>query len=140
MSLCRALGADIVIAVDLNSDLLGRRLRTRSTVKIEASEKTGGAPGTMLGRLHAGIGAWRSSIFSRSGMPSMIDVITSSINIMQVRITRSRLAGEPADIMITPRLSQMALMDFHRAARAIEEGRNAANAALPQLTQLLGKA
>jgi NTE family protein len=91
----------------------------------------------MLGRLQAGIGAWRSGLWSNSGRPSMIDVITSSINVMQVHITRSRLAGEPADVMITPRLAQMALMDFHRAARAIEEGRQAAKAALPELERLL---
>jgi NTE family protein len=137
VSLCRALGADIVIAVDLNSDLLGRRLGARTGPMKGDSGKTVAEPDTMLGRLHAGIGAWRSSILSRSGMPSMVDVITSSINVMQVRITRSRLAGEPADVMITPRLAQMALMDFHRAAPAIEEGRNAAMAALPQLEKLL---
>ncbi len=137
VSLCRALGADIVIAVDLNSDLLGRRLGARTGPMKGASGKTVAEPYTMLGRLHAGIGAWRSSILSRSGMPSMVDVITSSINVMQVRITRSRLEGEPADVMITPRLAQMALMDFHRAVPAIEEGRNAAMAALPQLEKLL---
>ncbi len=135
VSLCRAMGADIVIAVDLNSDLVGRRLRMRAGA--EASRKAGSAPDTMLGRLQAGIGAWRGGIFSGSGLPSVIDVITSSINIMQVHITRSRLAGEPADVMVTPRLAQMALMDFHRAAPAVEEGRNAAKAALPQLELLL---
>ena len=56
---------------------------------------------------------------------------------MQVRITRSRLAGEPADVMITPRLAHMALMDFHRAAPAIEEGRQAARAAIPEIERLL---
>ena len=135
VSLCRAMGADIVIAVDLNSDLVGRRLRGRAGP--EASVKTGSGPDTMLGRLQAGIGAWRGSILSGSGMPSVIDVIISSINIMQVHIARSRLAGEPADVMVTPRLAQMALMDFHRAAPAIEEGREAAKAALPQIERLL---
>jgi NTE family protein len=87
--------------------------------------------------LQAGIGAWRNGLLPDSGMPSVIDVVTSSINIMQVHITRSRLAGEPADVMITPRLAQIALMDFHRAAPAIEEGRAAAKAALPELARLL---
>ena len=135
VSLCRAMGADIVIAVDLNSDLVGRRLRKRAGA--EASRKAGSAPDTMLGRLQAGIGAWRGGIFSGSGMPTVIEVITASINIMQVHITRSRLAGEPADVMVTPRLAEMALMDFHRAAPAVEEGRKAAKAALPLLERLL---
>jgi NTE family protein len=138
VSLCRAMGADVVIAVDLNSDLVGRRLRKPASAVSAA--KSGSGSGTMLGRLQAGIGAWRSSLWSGSGMPSMVDVITSSINIMQVHITRSRLAGEPADVMITPRLAQMALMDFHRAAQAIEEGRKAAKAALPELERLLSPA
>jgi NTE family protein len=135
VSLCRAMGADVVIAVDLNSDLVGRRLR-KPAVAV-SSAQSGSGSDTMLGRLQAGIGAWRSGLWSNSGRPSMIDVITSSINVMQVHITRSRLAGEPADVMITPRLAQMALMDFHRAARAIEEGRQAAKAALPELERLL---
>ena len=137
VSLCRAMGADIVIAVDLNTDLVGRRLLGRAGAAVEASGKAGSVSGTMLRRLQAGIGAWRGSNLSGLGRLSVIDVITSSINIMQVHITRSRLAQEPADVMITPQLAQMALMDFHRAAPAIEEGRNAARAALPQLERLL---
>jgi len=135
VSLCRAMGADVVIAVDLNSDLVGRRLRKPAVAVSEAKSASGS--NTMLGRLQAGIGAWRNGLWSNSGMPSVVDVVTSSINIMQVHITRSRLAGEPADVMITPRLAQMALMDFHRAAPAIEEGRKAAKAALPELERLL---
>ena len=33
--------------------------------------------------------------------------------IMQVRIARSRLAGEPADVLIAPRLAQIGLFDYH---------------------------
>jgi NTE family protein len=135
VSLCRALGADIVIAVDLNTDLVGRRLRKRPARAAHA--KSDREPDTMLGRLQAGIGAWRNGLWPGSDLPSMVNVITSSLNIMQVRITRSRLAGEPADVMITPRLADMALMDFHRAIPAIEEGRDAAKLALPELKRLL---
>jgi len=60
-------------------------------------------------------------------------VLASSINIMQVLITRSRLAGEPADVMVTPQLAEMGLMEFHRAAIAIEAGRRAVDVALPSL-------
>ncbi|HEX7952429.1 MAG TPA: patatin, partial [Burkholderiales bacterium] len=135
VSLCRALGADIVIAVDLNSDLVGRRLRKRPAPA--AIVKSDREPDTVFGRLQAGIGAWRSGLWPGSDLPSMVDVVISSLNIMQVHIARSRLAGEPADVMITPRLADMALMDFHRAAPAIEEGRDAAKIALPELERLL---
>jgi NTE family protein len=58
-------------------------------------------------------------------MPSMLDVLASSINIMQVRITRSRMAGEPPDLTVAPRLAHLGLLDFHRAREAIEEGHRA---------------
>ncbi len=55
-------------------------------------------------------------------MPSMLDVLVSSINIMQVRIARSRMAGEPPDLIVAPRLAHVRLLDFHRAKEAIDEG------------------
>jgi NTE family protein len=57
---------------------------------------------------------------------------------MQVRITHSRLAGEPADAVIRPRLSDVAAMDYHRAATAIAEGERAAELALPFIRDVLG--
>jgi len=59
---------------------------------------------------------------------------------MQVRITQSRLAGEPADAMIHPKLSSVAAMDFHRAAIAIAEGERATQHALPMIQELLRQA
>ena len=66
-------------------------------------------------------------------LPSMIDVMASSLNIMQVRITRSRMAGEPPDVVVSPRLAHLALFDFHRASEAIEEGRRAMASVLDNL-------
>jgi NTE family protein len=57
--------------------------------------------------------------------PGLFDVIAGSIGIMQDRITRSRMAGEPPDILITPRVGQIGLMDFDRAGESIAEGRKA---------------
>jgi NTE family protein len=71
-------------------------------------------------------------------VPSMLSSIAQSIDIMQVRITRSRLAGEPADILIQPRLGGMGIFDFHRAAPAIAEGRAAVEAMLPAIRACLG--
>jgi len=71
-------------------------------------------------------------------VPSMLSSIAQSIDIMQVRITRSRLAGEPADILIQPRLAGMGIFDFHRAAPAIAEGRAAVEAMLPAIRACLG--
>jgi NTE family protein len=71
-------------------------------------------------------------------VPSMLSSIAQSIDIMQVRITRSRLAGEPADILIQPRLGGMGIFDFHRAAPAIAEGRAAVESMLPAIRSCLG--
>jgi NTE family protein len=64
-------------------------------------------------------------------------VVAESINIMQVRITRSRLAGEPADVLVAPLLEDIGIMEYHRAAESIAEGRAAAELALPQINRLL---
>jgi NTE family protein len=71
-------------------------------------------------------------------VPSMLSSIAQSIDIMQVRITRSRLAGEPADVLIQPRLGGLGIFDFHRAEPAIAEGRAAVEAMLPAIHALLG--
>ena len=66
-------------------------------------------------------------------MPSVLDVGLNSINIMQMRISRSRLAGDPPEVLITPRLAHLGLLDFHRAEEAIEAGHHAALLQLPEL-------
>ncbi|MEW5709083.1 MAG: patatin-like phospholipase family protein [Pseudomonadota bacterium] len=132
VSLCRAMGADIVIAVDLNADLLGRHLRRprpRAGATAAPAARRPRHPGSLaaLDFMPAG---------SPEAGPSMLEVIASSINIMQVRITRSRLAGEPADLMIAPRLAHIGLMEFHRGEEAMAAGRRAAEQVLPRLQEI----
>jgi NTE family protein len=69
--------------------------------------------------------------------PSVLTSIAQSIDIMQVRITRSRLAGEPADILIQPRLGGMGIFDFHRAEPAMAEGRAAVERMMPAIKACL---
>lgn len=150
VSLCRAMGADIVIAVDLNWDLVTRRLPPRHS----ASPVEGVTELTESGRLERLLGRWFSPSGNRNDnvngvdasgaavpaaliTPSMLGVMSASLNIMQVRITQSRLAGEPADAMVRPRVGDIGAMDFHRAAVAIDEGERAAEAALPMVRALL---
>jgi NTE family protein len=130
VSLCRALGAEIVIAVDLNWDLIGRRAKVP---ELPAST-SGPAPSGFLDLV---FGRFRERTLSASALPSVLDVLTTSLNIMQVRITQSRLAGEPADVLVRPRLSGIAAMDFHRAAVAIAEGERAGRHAAQMLKDLL---
>ena len=69
----------------------------------------------------------------KTKMPGMVEVMTGSLNIMSVRITRSRLAGEPAEAIIHPRLGNIGLLEYHRGAEAIAEGRAAAELAIPAI-------
>ncbi|RYF13949.1 MAG: patatin-like phospholipase RssA [Comamonadaceae bacterium] len=132
VSLCRALGADIVIAVDLNWDLIGRRSRVPDEVKNADGAVDNGVLEAILARFRQ-----PRSEAAVTQIPSMLDVLTTSLNIMQVRITQSRLAGEPADVVIRPRLSGIAAMDFHRGAIAAAEGERAVDRALPAIADLL---
>lgn len=130
VSLARALGADIVIAVDLNADLMERRLR-----RVEPRSVSNG--GGWLQSLQQSIG-W-PAVEPATGtavpgeLPSLLDTLATSIHIMQVRITRSRMSGDPPDFSITPSLSQLGMLDFHRAHEAIEAGAQAAAECVAQL-------
>jgi len=137
VSLCRAMGADIVIAVDLNWDLLGHHSR----VAVQTKEAV--PPASRGALLDAILAKFRltarlnGSTNSAKDMPSMLDVMATSLNIMQVRITQSRLAGEPADVMIRPRVFDIAPMDYHLATAAITEGERAAEKALPFIKEVM---
>ena len=70
----------------------------------------------------------------------MARVMLDAFNITQDKISRARLAGDPPDVTISPRLAEMGLFEFHRAAEGIELGRQAARAALPAIRATLASA
>ena len=113
VSLCRAMGADRVIAVDLLADALERG-NLRAAPAAEMSDIG------MLDRTRRWMAEWMAG--DEQGMPSILDVMSQSINIMSVRITRSRMAGDPPDVLLMPRMPQISLMDFHRAEEALRAG------------------
>ncbi len=139
VSLCRAMGADIVIAVDLNWDMMLRRSRVAGQPREAEAEETaqGGLLQAIVARLRPAKSV-EAGQQAASPMPSMLDVLTTSLNIMQMRVTQSRLAGEPADVVIRPRLNDVAAMDYHLAAGTIAEGERAAEFALPHIRDVLG--
>lgn len=125
VSLCRALDAEVVVAVDLGMDML------------TTLQRRNGKPAVAGGGWRNAVGRWFGSGEDKPVLPSLADVVTNSIAIMQGRISRSRLAGEPADVLITPRLGQLNLLDYHRAGEAIDAGRKATEHMLPLLHSLL---
>ena len=121
VSLARAMGADLVIAVDLGSDVLGRRFRAPQPA--EAPEH---AVQKWMRQLQENLSAIADEKSpAELAMPSIADVLATCMDIVQVRIARSRMAGEPPEVVVAPRLARLRLLDFHRAREAIEEGHRA---------------
>ena len=135
VSLCRALGADVIIAVNLNADFFEARgsvtaaMRSRR-LEEETSHRVVNAPKGKVGEM-----AIRLLQGGGRAAPSYFDVLVTALNIMQDQITRARLAGEPPQVLLIPRLAGIGPMDFNRAKDGIERGRAAVTHALPALHQ-----
>ena len=126
VSLCRALGADVVIAVDLRRSVtqVAMRALEQSGRNHPAPEQEASTEGTAILQKWAGLVDGLVETFrSRRSEPGLFEVMTSAVNIMQDRITRSRLAIDPADLVLRPDLTRFQLMDFHRGREAIDIGR-----------------
>jgi NTE family protein len=126
VSLCRAMGAEVVIAVDLGSHM-GRRFPLD---RQEASTAT----------------AQRRRLFNVIGPsprpqlpppPSIVDTMLGAIDVMQERIAQARLVTEPPEVVIAPRLGQLGPFEYHRAALAIAGGREAVGHMLPAIHEAL---
>ncbi len=160
VTVCRALGAQYVIAVNLNADLFGlgtvladvKAARTSRETGIGHNSVNGDMPELLPDALEApedaltfrnGWGATRllqRQIFGRrrDGLdvaPSISTVMVDAFNIVHDRIARSRLAGDPPDVMISPRLSGIGLFDFHRAEELIERGYVAGQRVLREVSE-----
>jgi NTE family protein len=133
VSVCRALGARLVIAVNLNADAFGE------DEVIAPEDRTGVAKQT-VGSTSFGLpgSALVRALFTRDNdAPSMFSVMSSSLNIVQDRLTRARLAGDPPDVTITPRVGDIGLMQFDRAAESIAAGERATEMAERALSEAM---
>jgi NTE family protein len=133
VSMCRALGAELVVAVDLSWGKLGpyRQSKDRELVPREV-------PGWLDKLRPSWVQSKTKTVQDEPSIPSIFNVFMTSLDIVEMRVARSRLAGEPADVLITPLLPDFATMDFHRAKEAIDEGRAAVERMGPLLQQVLG--
>jgi NTE family protein len=144
VSTCRAQGAEVIIAVNLNANLVVKRRASEVTAQ-DLDERDIPQPALLEGLLQKMPRNLQQSLSRsvpqrlapRGSTPRYFDVLASSINIVQDRITRSRLAGEPPHVMLMPRLAHVGLFEFQRAQEAIIEGAACVDRALPDLRMLL---
>jgi NTE family protein len=144
VSLCRALGADIIVAVNLNSDLVGRRFQAKEDPQ-ELSKAEAAGPeliGRLLNQIPPSLRDQAARIASQllptqTMTPAYFQVLANSLNIAEDQITRMRLAGEPPHIMLAPRLGRIGPFEFHRANECIAEGRASVEQAMPHLQRYL---
>ena len=134
VSACRALGARVVIAVNLNTDSFGI-----GTV-IQAPPKNGNGSTEMenADTAEEARTAFLHQLFGSSSQgPGITTVMVAAFNISQDRLARSRLAGDPPDVTISPRAPDVGLFDFDKAEESIAAGWEAADRALPDIKQAI---
>ncbi len=132
VSVCRAMGARLVIAVNLNADMLGSELKQPHQAKGDGNGG-GGGDDKRIG----GIGGVLEGLFRRDGTPSMFNVMAGALNILQDRLGRSRLAGDPPDVTIAPRVGHIGLLDFDCAEELIGCAEAAVGRSMPFLQDAL---
>ena len=142
VSVCRAMGADIVLAVSLTSGF--DDIVSETEHLVEAADGASHAvpvkpPRQKLKRRLLSV---RRRLFVRraNGSPGIASVMVGAFSIAQERISRSRLAIDPPDVLIPARLTSVGLFDFHKAATLIDHGRAMARKAIPELRIKLAEA
>lgn len=143
VSVCRALGAEVVIAVNLNGGIVGKHFDRNKPVENVVSRKAKSDTNSFEKLSDDVVEKLANLInFARnngSRAPGLFDVMGGAINIMQDRITRSRMGGDPPDIVIEPRLADIGLFEFDRAAEAIEAGCDAVKRAEFNINTIMAK-
>lgn len=138
VSLARALEADFVIAVHLNSQVHVDSDEPAHNLSAEGSsdeaakkakqdvrdddDEEHGLFQNFLAKSQSYMDQMRSKFTREPRSPSMLGVMAGSIDIMQERITKARMAGDPADVLIQPKLGDIGLLEFDHGAHAIDLG------------------
>ncbi|HEY3031927.1 MAG TPA: patatin-like phospholipase family protein [Bradyrhizobium sp.] len=145
VSAARAFGAEIVIAANLSSDIFAHSTTIYShgpsaEVTVTVAPETmiePAAPKRGFGRLFSAERTMKREFFGSGGRPGISSVMVDAFNIMQDRITRARLAGDPPDLLISPRVGQIGWFDFHRADDLIAHGTRAAERAIDSIQEAI---
>ena len=147
VSAARALGAEIVIAANLSSDVFahsttiynhGPSASPEVAVAVTAeAEPEPEPPKRRFGRFFSAERTVKREFFGSASRPGISSVMVDAFNIMQDRITRARLAGDPPDMLISPRVGQIGWFDFHRADDLIAHGIRAAERAIGAIEEAI---
>jgi NTE family protein len=145
VSAARAFGAEIVIAANLSSDVFAHSTTIYShgpspelTVTVTPEVVVAPAPPKRgLGKFFSPERTMKREFFGSGGRPGISTVMVDAFNIMQDRITRARLAGDPPDLLISPRVGQIGWFDFHRADDLIAHGARAAERAIESIQEAI---
>lgn len=135
VSLTRALGADIVIAVDLQHDAHLMQQELFSVTPEPDADAHLPAPNSWSGRLRQRIGRIKPRKMHYT--PSAMEIMSTSIQVLENRLKRNRMAGDPPDVLIQPLCPQISTLDFHRAEEAIEAGRLSVEKKMDELLPLV---
>ncbi|CAI1802374.1 patatin-like phospholipase RssA [Serratia fonticola] len=137
ISLARAMGADIVIAVDLQHDahLMQQDLFSVRNDAGEQSETSISDANNWRDRLRERMNKMmlKKTIFT----PTAMEIMSTSIQMLENRVKRTRMASDPPDVLIQPYCPQISTLDFHRASEAIEAGRLAVEKQIDVLAPLI---
>jgi NTE family protein len=137
VSAARSLGARLVIAVNLNADNFGRGTVIQSHGPDHTDQTlvdTAIGPETLRGKAEQ---LFKRRLFGSPEKPGLSTVMVDAFNIALDRITRARLAGDPPDAMVAPRLSRFGVFDFHRAEEAIQLGVEATERSLETIAEAI---
>ena len=143
VSAARAFGAEIVIAANVSSDVFAHGTTVYSHGPVagaavaEATEPEPEAPKRGLRQLFSPERTMKREFFGSAERPGISSVMVDAFNIMQDRITRARLAGDPPDMLISPRVGQIGWFDFHRAGDLIAFGARAAERAIDSIQEAI---
>jgi NTE family protein len=140
VSAARALGAEIVIAANLSSDVFTHSTTIYSHGAPAEAPASVGEPTTPkrgFGKFFSPERTMKREFFGGGGRPGISSVMVDAFNIMQDRITRARLAGDPPDLLISPRVGQIGWFDFHRADDLINYGARAAERAIDSIQEVI---
>lgn len=145
VSTCRALGAHIVIAISLNGDAFGpigssHEMQFDNDADDDEAVDPFELASQSLNKLRPDrllLKSMMGPAKKSDGMPKMGAVMMSTLNIIMDRISRSRLAGDPPDVFVAPRIGHIGMLEFTKADELIERGYRAMQHEIPLIKSVI---